>query len=196
MLSKTRIHRVSTGGESIGSQRQGGKYEDLSFEAKQNDDCNKLSGKKVRDEKDSAYVQEVDDSITALVWCSEGGITGDPYQWIKEQEAKEVVMKRLRMSTKLFDKVDWVVRGAAFRRIATTERIMVTRILSEEFSTVSKLERNGYRKDETCALCEGTDNKKHFLECGHLNATEERRVTLGGVKGKLEKLNVDPYLTY
>ena len=63
-------------------------------------------------------------------------------------------------------------------------------------STESKLVRNGYRRDRTYDLWEGTDSKKHFLECEILNTTEERRMTLGVMKGKLEIINKNPYLTY
>ena len=48
----------------------------------------------------------------------------------------------------------------------------------------------------TSTMWEGTDNNKHLLESGPLNATEERRVTLGVTRGKVEKLNDSPYLTY
>ena len=59
----------------------------------------------------SEYVQEVDGKVKALLWCSEGGIIGDPHQWIEEQGTNDVVMRRLRMSTRAFNKTYLEIYG-------------------------------------------------------------------------------------
>ena len=99
------------------------------------------------------------------------------------------------MSTRAFDEMDWEIRGAALWRIEPMERIMIRKLLWGELPTASKLARNGYRRDGKCAMCKDVDSKKHFLECEGLNTTEEMRIKVGVMKGKLASLNTNPYLT-
>ena len=77
-------------------------------------------------------MDEVDEAVGVQLWCEEGGITGAPYKKMVEQEAEKTVKKRLKMSTRAFEEVDWEVHGGALKKIAPRERQIVKRMLCGE----------------------------------------------------------------
>ena len=141
------------------------KYEDLTFEAQRNVDCDAKAGQKVKEVEKREYTDEVAPEVGALLWCSRGGITGGPYKWMLEQEAQTIVQKRLKMSERVFNEIDWNVHEGALKGISSRERRLLKRMLWGELPTGKKLERNGYREDSKFASCEEGDGTKHFLQC-------------------------------
>ena len=172
------------------------KYEELAFEAQRNIDCDKKAGRKVKEVESSDYVDEVDEAVGVQLWCEEGGITGAPYEKMMEDEAEEIVKKRLKMSRRAFEEVDWEVHGGALKKIAPRERQMVKRMLWGELPTGRKLARNGFKGSDECALCGEVDTQKHFLECQALKEENVRATRVGVMRGKLAELNINPYLNY
>ena len=94
---------------------------------------------------DKNYIETVYEEVKVMLWCSEGGITWDPYKWMMEQKAEEVVRRRLWLSDSAFFEVDWEIHGDDIRRISPRERVMVRRMMWEELPYRSKLCMNGYR---------------------------------------------------
>ena len=111
------------------------KYKDLTFEAQRNVDCDAEAGQKVKEVEKREYNDEVALEVGALLWCSRGGITGDPYKWMLEQEAQTIVQKRLKMSERAFNEIDWNVHKGALKRISPRERQLLKRMLLVELPT-------------------------------------------------------------
>ena len=155
-----------------------------------------IVGEKVKEVVEKNYIETVNEEVKVMLWCSEGGITGDPYKWMMEQRAEEVVRRRLRLSGSAFSEVDWEIHGDAIRRIAPRERVMVKKMLWDELPAGRKLFRNGFQTGSKCALCAVKDGQHHFLECEILNGTKEKKTTIGVVKGRMAKLDVNPFLSH
>ena len=113
-----------------------------------------------------------------------------------EQEAKLIVQRRLKLPERAVEEIDWDVHEGALKRIAPRERKMLKRMLWGKLPTGQKLERNGFRENSKCALCGEDDGTEHFLRCKELRNSEERRIVVGVMKGKLATLGINPYLNH
>ena len=57
-------------------------YQDVSFEARSNADCNRAAGELVETYVEEIYLNTLESEVRIILWCQEGGITSDSYQWI------------------------------------------------------------------------------------------------------------------
>ena len=175
-------------------QDEGKRYEELGFEAKRNVDCDAAAGRKVEVVDEEDYESEVAEAVGAMLWSREGGITGDPYKWVEGERAEAVICRRLRISKRTYDLVDWDVHERALGTIGKRERTLVKKMLWGELPTGKRLERNGHRSGKECALCGVEDAENHYLGCPQLRESRERRRVLGVMKGRMAKLGVNPYM--
>ena len=105
-------------------------------------------------------------------------------------------MRRLRISKSVFEEVKWDIRGVEMMKVEPMYHVSIPKLIWEELLTGAKLERNGYREGNKCTLCGKQDGVRHYLKCEKLERTKEKRKILGIMKGKLKKLNLNPWLTY
>ena len=175
-------------------QDDGKKYEELGFEAKRNVDCDEAAGRKVDVVEAEDFESVVEEAVGAMLWTPQGGITGDPYKWVEGERAQAVVCRRLRISERTYDLIDWEAHERALATIGKRERTLIKKMLWGELPTGKRLARNGHRSGRECALCGEEDSGNHYLSCPWLVESREQRRVLGVMKGRLAKLRVNPYM--
>ena len=105
-----------------------------------------------------------------------------------------MVCKKLRISERTYNLVDWDGHERALGMIGKRERTLVKKMLWGELPTGKCLVRNGHRSGKECALCGEDDSENHYLRCSQLRESREQRRVLGVMKGRMAKLRVNPYM--
>ena len=126
-----------------GQQDEEKEYEELDFHGRRNVDCDRAAKEALARAEVRDCIPRLYQGVQAMVWAEEGGLTVEPYDWLTKKQAKEVIMKRLRMRARVYEEVDWEMHGAALRQIHPRYRPQVLRGVWDEIPTQVKMKRNG-----------------------------------------------------
>ena len=171
-------------------------YENLSFQGKLNVDCDKAAKRATKEIPEGTNtIDELRRGVEAMVWTEQGGLTVDPYAWFSEKVAKEVVKKRLKMTDRIFEMVDWQGHGRALGSIGERYRPSIQKMIWDESPTMEKLRRDGKEDSGRCPLCGRLDEAGHFLKCVKIQQEETVKVITGNLRAKLRARGVNPILS-
>ena len=170
-------------------------YEELDFDGQRNADCDMAAGRTVREWRVARNeVGKFQEETVAMLWCRTGGVTEDPYARIIGAEARETVAKRLKMTARTMEKVDWCLHGKALSKIETRYRPGILKQIWEENPCKRKRWRDEGGGDDGCPLCGMRDEPSHFTRCSEVRGMSEWGRIKGNFRAKLNERDTSPLI--